>query len=255
MALGGRLRLRYGRVGYRGRALAVIFVVTVAAALTTPAGLLYAQIYPGPDTAVVTDKRSWQRAFAKASLHTGFRPESLVENETAQFTATISYGRALDPGPTIDVAYANDATLTPLDPQQFKVDPRTDMRQNLDEGTPDGRGGMELSWMWDVTPRATGALTLRLEIQPVVVLGDQVVEKLARRNKPIEIDVQVHPNRIKFDTVVAASDREFALTIPEKLTAEKDAVVTADLPLRGQGDAVQVTLAVVPAEQGPGVVA
>jgi hypothetical protein len=46
--------------------------------------------------------------------------------------------------------------------------------------------------------------------------------------------------------VVAASDREFALTIPEKLTAEKDAVVTADLPLRGQGDAVQVTLAVVP---------
>ena len=65
-----------------------------------------------------------------------------------------------------------------LDPQQFKVDPRTDMRQNLDEGTPDGRGGMELSWMWDVTPRATGALTLRLEIQPVVVLGDQVVEKL-----------------------------------------------------------------------------
>ena len=247
MVLGGRLPGGTSRATDRAKAVAFVVLITVVAALSAPAGSLYAQVYPDASTTVVADRTKWQRAYAKASLRTD-HPETLVENEAARFTATIVYGRDLDPGRTIDVAYANDATLRPVDPDKAHVVPRTGERQNLDEGTPDGRGGLQLTWEWDVTPRSTGVLTLTLEVQPFVVLGDQVVDKLARRNESIRIDVEVHPNRARFDTVVTASDQEFAPTIPPKITAEQDTVVTADLPLHGQGDAVHAMLTIVSGE-------
>lgn len=256
-----------------GAALFVL-VVTMFSAVTAPVGPLYAQIYPGDggdggngsgggagggpggpvgpypgrETMVVTSPKGWERALTKASLSTGFEPERLVENERARFTATIGYARNPDPGPTVQVAYANDAVLLPHDPAQFDVDPVTDERQNLDEGRPDGKGGLTLSWGWDVTPRATGSLTLQLEIKPIVFMGGSVVDDLARRNKPIKIDVMVHPNRQPFNAVVAASNKDFAPHAPPKLTAEKDAVVTADLPLHGSGQIVQATLVATAAD-------
>ena len=116
------------------------------------------------------------------------------------------------------------------------------MRQNLDEGRPDGRGGLTLSWSWDVTPRATGSLTLQLEMVPVVIMDGSIVQELARRNKPITIEVLVHPNRSRFEAVVAACTTDLELTVPQELTAEDAVTVEADLPLHGDGNDVRVDL-------------
>jgi hypothetical protein len=197
---------------------------------------------------IVTDSKGLEQALTQASLRTEFKPERLVENESSRFTATVAYGRALGPEQKIEVAYANDAILRPLDPAQFEVVPRTDMRQNLDEGRPDLMGGLELSWSWDVIPRATGSLTLQLEILPVVIMSGSVVEELARRNRPITIQVLVHPNRPRFEAVVAASHKDLDLNLPQELTAEDEVTLEADLPLHGHGDNVRVDLNLMTAD-------
>jgi len=61
--------------------------------------------------------QNFERALTRASLSTSFDPDRLIENEPTRFTATVVYARQLDPGPKIDVAYANDAELNPLDPR------------------------------------------------------------------------------------------------------------------------------------------
>jgi hypothetical protein len=79
-------------------------------------------------------------------------------------------------------------------------------------------------------------------------MGGAVVEELARRNRPITIQVLVHPNRPRFDAVVAACSKDLELTFPDELTAEDEATVEADLPLHGHGDNVRVDLKMMPAE-------
>jgi hypothetical protein len=257
----------------RWRASAVVVFLTVAGALLAPTGPLYAAIY-GPDpvhagpkpgkpvpgqpvphpsapgkpsypaggSRVVDSAEDLEQALTKASLSTRFEPEHLVENQRVRFIATIAYGREPDAGPTVDVGYANEAVLNAVQTEAFEITPVTDARQNLDEGQPDDRGGLTLSWSWDIVPRATGKQALRLEIQPLLVMAGSAIGDLARRNKPIPVEVLVHPNRPAFEAVVASTDSELSVTLPEKLTAEADATMRADLPLHDRGDSVQVRI-------------
>src|SRR6478735_2251003 len=123
--------------------------------------------FPGPGSNLLNTREDLVHAVTTAAVSTSFAPQGPVENEPTRFTATIHYARPLNGVPTINVAYANDATLSALDPKQFDIAPVTDRRRNLDEGRPDGQG-LALDWSWDVIPRAVGKLTLTLEIQPVL---------------------------------------------------------------------------------------
>jgi hypothetical protein len=249
-----------GTTARRWAAAAVVVLATLLGALTAPAAApLYAQDvynpppppgpgqggaapYPGRNTRVVTDPAALEQALTRASLHTGFAPERLVENEPTVFTATVTYGREPDAGRTVEVAYSNNARLRALDAEQFDIVPKTGERQNLDDGKPDGKGGLALAWSWDVTPRAAGPLTLELVIEPVVIMWGEAVKDLAPRNEPITIDVLVHPNRPPFEALVAASGTDLELKAPEKLRAEEEATVTVDFPLHGHGQIVSVAL-------------
>jgi hypothetical protein len=64
---------------------------------------------------IVTDSMGLEQALTQASLTTEFEPERLVENESSRFTATVTYGRSLGREQKLEVAYANDAILRPLD--------------------------------------------------------------------------------------------------------------------------------------------
>ena len=198
--------------------------------------------YPGPGSNIVSGRAEFEQALTRAALSTSFTPERLVENEKTRFTATIVYARPLGPGPKIDVAYANDAELHALDPKQFDITPVTDMRQNLDDGQPDGRGGLALSWAWDVTPRAVGSLTLTLEIEPVVIVGSVVSPDLARRNKPITIDVVINPNHAALDAVVGRADKDFTLSVPDQFKAEEPTTISASFVLQGASPGVHLRL-------------
>ena len=133
--------------------------------------------------------------------------------------------------PTVQVAYANDATLSPQTGSQFTITPRTDSRQNLDEGTQRPDGGYSLTWSWTVVPRTSGRLTLILEIQPFVVVEGSPVTGLARRNKPISIQVEVNKVQREFDGVVASASN-LSTALPEMLIVDDDVAVTASLPLK-----------------------
>lgn len=203
--------------------------------------------YPGPGSNVVTGQ-NFEQALTKASLSTSFDSDRLVENESTRFTATIVYARQLGPGPKIDVAYANDADLNPLDPKQFDVTPVSGARQYLSDGQPDGKGGLTLAWTWDVIPRAVGSLTLTLEIKPVVVVGGVVSTELALRNKPVTIDVVINPNHAKFNEVVGSSDKDFTLSVPNSWKAQEPATITASFVLQDASPDVRLSLALDPAD-------
>jgi hypothetical protein len=268
-------RARLHPSGRRWRAFAVVVFLTLSAALFASTGPLYAAIYgpdpvpagpgkpvpgqpaprqtapggpsyPGGGSRVVDSAGDLEEALTKASLSTRFEPEHLVENQKVRFTATIGYGREPDAGPTVDVGYANEAVLNAVRVEAFEITPVTDARQNLDEGRPDGRGGLTLDWSWDVVPRASGMQALQLEVQPLLVMAGSAIGDLARRNKPIPVEVLVHPNRPAFEAVVASTDNELSITLPEKLTAEAEATVRADLPLHGRGDSVRVRIDCAP---------
>jgi len=192
--------------------------------------------------------QNFERALTRASLSTSFDPDRLIENEPTRFTATVVYARQLDPGPKIDVAYANDAELNPLDPRQFDVTPTSSTRQYLDDGQPDGKGGLMLVWTWDVIPRAVGLLTLTLEIKPVVMVGGVVSTELARRNKPIRIDVVINPNHAKFDELVGRSDKDFTLSVQDSWKAEEPATIAASFVLQDASPDVSLRLDLNPAD-------
>jgi hypothetical protein len=224
-----------------GGATVLVVLVTLLGAAMPAAGQLYLQVYPGPKSGVIESGKSIEDALTKASLETGFDIEPLTEDVRAVFTARIFYGKTKPHRPTIKVAYRNDASLKALR-GKFEVTPITDTRQYLDEGTKRPGGGFELAWKWEVVPRQSGSLALLLEIQPVVVLRGSSRQDLAVRNKPIRIDVKVHPNKRALTEVLSAA-QELDIHYPDRWFVGKQAKVEVSLPLKGHRDTVKTDIA------------
>jgi hypothetical protein len=226
-----------------GRATVLVVLVTLVGAAVPAAGELYRQVYPGPDSGVVEPGKSIERALTRASLETGFDAEPLTEGVRAVFTARIFYVKTKPGRPTIKVGYANDADLKVLK-GKFEITRLTDSRQYLDEGTKRLGGGFELAWKWEIVPRESGLSVLELQIQPVVILKGSSRKDLAVRNKPIRIDVKVHPNNKALAEVLSAA-RELRIDHPDRLFVGEQAKVEASLPLKGHRDTVKADIALV----------
>jgi hypothetical protein len=159
----------------------------------------------------------------------------------ARFTATIVYGgKTLPNRPIIDVAFANDASLKPSR-GKFEITPITDTRQYLNQGTKRRGGGFQLAWRWEVVPRQSGSLSLLLTIEPVVILRGSSRQDLAQRNKPIRINVRVHPN-IQALAEVSSAAQELQINYPKRLVVGEQAKVDASLPLKGHQDNVKADI-------------
>jgi hypothetical protein len=227
--------------GWVGATVLVVLVTLLGAAIPAAGQLYLQQVYPGPKSGVIEPGKSIEDALTKASLETGFDMEPLTEDVRTVFTARIFYGTTKPHRPTIKVAYRNDASLKALR-GKFEVTPITDTRQYLDEGTKRPGGGFELAWKWEVVPRQSGSLALLLEIQPVVVVRGSSRRDLAVRNKPIRIDVKVHPNKRALAEVLSAA-QELDIHYPDRWFVGKQAKVEASLPLKGHRDAVKTDIA------------
>ena len=226
--------------GWGGATVLVVLVTLVGAALPA-AGALYRQAYPGQGSSVVESGSSIGRALTRASLETGFDAEPLTEGVETVFTAKIFYGKTKPGRPIIKVAYANDAELE-VKKGKFEITAITDPRQYLDEGNRRPGGGYELAWKWQIVPRQSGASVLQLQIQPVVILKGSSRKDLAVRNKPIQIDVKVHPNNEALAEVSTAA-RELQIDSPDRFRVGEQARVEASLPLLGHQDAVKADIA------------
>jgi hypothetical protein len=226
----------------RAGATTLVVLVTLLGAAAPTAGQLYKQVYPGRDTVVVEPGKSIEGALTKASLDTRFDVEPLTEDEPAHFTATIVYGgKNLPNRPVIDVAFANDARLKPAK-GKFEITPVTDTRQYLDQGSKRRGGGFQLAWEWEVVPRQSGSLALLLTIEPVVILRGSSRQDLAQRNKPIRINVKVHPN-VQALAEVSSAAQQLQVGVPERLVVGEQASVDASLPLKGHQDTVKAEIA------------
>lgn len=232
--------------GWTAVTIGVIALTTLGAATPVARGL-YEVAYPGPGSNVVTPGESLERALTKAQLTTSFNTKTLIQDVPAIFTATIVYGAKPPSGaPTIRVAYANDATLAPLQKDQFEITPQTDSRQNLDEGHLRPAGGYELDWRWQVTPRASGSLSLRLEIQPVLVVIGSNRTDLETRNKPIAVTVKVNPAAAALDEV-KRSAQNLEIGHPTDMVVGEEADWTATLDLKGHADVVKAQVNLIQA--------
>jgi hypothetical protein len=138
------------------------------------------------------------------------------------------------------VAFANDARLKPSR-GKFEITPVTDTRQYLDQGTRRRGGGFQLAWKWEVVPRQSGSLALLLTIEPVVVLPGVSRRDLAQRNKPIRINVRVHPNTHALAEVSSAA-QQLRISYPKRLVVGQQAKVDASLPLQGHQDSVKADI-------------
>lgn len=223
--------------------------LTVVAAAVAPLAELYAQVYP--TDSVANGPEELEAALTDAELTWAFDATRLTENEPSQLTATILYDtEPTGGGVPVEVAFANDASLTSASPGQWDVAPVTAPRRYLDEGTPRPGGGLELRWVWEVVPRATGALRLLLEIQPVVLVdGSASGGDLRKRNAPIPVTVEVHPNRLAFDEVLAAAMSQLDVDVPPEITEGEPVDVVATLPLPSTGDGLDIAISV---DTGPG---
>lgn len=226
--------------GWSGATMLVVLVTLLGAAAPV-SRQLYQQVYPGRDTGVIEPGKSIESALTKASLDTKFDAEPLTEDVPAHFTATIVYGGKTQPNrPTIDVAFANDANLKPSK-GKFEITPITDTRQYLNQGTRRQGGGFQLAWKWEVVPRQSGSLALLLTIEPVVVLRGVSRRDLAQRNKPIRINVRVHPN-IEALAEVSSAAQQLQINYPKRLVVGEQAKVDASLPLKGHQDSVKADI-------------
>lgn len=236
--MGGR------RVSGWGAVIIFVIALTTLGATAPVARDLYAVAYPEVGSNVVTNGKSLQRALAKAQLRTRFDTNTLTENEPSIFTATIIYGVRASSGVTIKVAYANDATLTTESKTQFDIKPLTDSRQNLDEGHKRPAGGYELDWRWEVTPRATGSLSLTLEIQPVLILKGSNRRDLETRNKPIGVHVRVNPAATALSEVKQSAEI-LHIEYPKDMVVGEEAEWSATLSLKGHADTVKAKVNLV----------
>jgi hypothetical protein len=222
-----------------GAAVLVILATLLGAGSSVPGGL-YSQVYPGPGSNVVETGESFESALTEAVLDTQWDAEALTQYVPAYFTATIIYGKRFSGRPpTIKVAYENDASLRSQQ-GEFEISSTTPTRQYLDEGTRRADGGFELTWEWKVIPLQSGSLSLELEIQPVIQIGTERTD-LQKRNKPIPINVDVHPNKKALDDVVNAA-KELEITHPHTFTEGEEATVEASLSLEGHEDVVQANI-------------
>jgi len=217
-----------------------IAALTAVAAVSAAPATLYAQIYP---TEGAVEAADLEAALADARLTWAFDSE-LTEHERVRFTATVAYDGAPTEGVPVEVAFANDASLTPAVEGQLDIAPVTGARRYLNEGTPRPGGGLELSWVWEVVARASGDLRLILEVQPVLeVDGDATGGTLRKRNAPVEVSVNVHPHRLAFNDVISAARTQLAVTLPDEITAGEPTEVSATLPLpSGAAQQVQVDI-------------
>ena len=229
--------------GWAVTCVSVIVLTTLGAAAPVARGL-YEDAYPGQGSNITTAGKL-EHALIKARLTTSFNPPTLTENEPSTFTATIIYGSRTTGGPTLNVAYANDALLAPASNRQFDIRRLTDRRQNLDEGHKRPAGGYELDWRWEVTPRATGSLSLALEIQPVLVLIGSNRTDLETRNKPIDVTVKVNPATTALLEVQKAAEN-LQVAYPTSVVVGDAAEWSATLGLQGHASQVQVKIKLVP---------
>lgn len=233
-------------------ALITVLAAILLAVLSPGAGSYRAIAYPTEGSNLQGSGRSGQvedpgkflaRALTRATLFTSFDGPAVTEGVKTRFVATVTYDRPAPGGRVIKVAYANDATLSAAQ-GAFDIVPVTDRRQNLDEGTKRPGGGFQLQWIWQVTPRQSGSLTLMLEIQPVLLL-ETTRSDLEVRNKPIPVDVKVHPNRIALQ-MMKKDARGLELAVPDRWTVDRTMHLTAALPLSSDPE-VGADLLLVPA--------
>jgi hypothetical protein len=93
-----------------------------------------------------------------------------------------------------------------------------------------------------VVPRQSGSLTLLLTIEPVVILPGVSRRDLAQRNKPIRINVRVHPN-VQALADVSSAAQQLQINYPKRFVVGEQATVDASLPLKGHQDSVKADIA------------
>lgn len=233
----------YGEARRRNtvRAAVVVAAATLLAVALPIGAPLYADVYPGPDADTVDE------ALTTAEFRHGFDSEEVTQFETTTFFARIVYGTPtpITPGQnTVEVAWSNEAVLTAQNVDAFDISPTSASRQFLSAGTRRPGGGYELTWTWDVTPLLAGTQSLSVRILPSVVVEGEPIPDLANINKPVEVDVDVHPVKHDFDEVLAAAD-SMKTTVPDKMTVGTEYDVSASLSLAGHADTVtaDITLA------------
>ena len=221
---------------HKPRAVRAAVVVAIATlfALAVPGGSpLYAQIYPGPDAGSINEALGT----AGLDLGGGFTSTDITQFETTSYSATIVYGTAAPGLPTVKIAWSNEARLAEQDQDTFEITPTSDSRRFLDSGTRRSDGGYELTWTWDVTPLVAGKQTLVLSILPTVVVEGQTIPDLANINKPIPVEVDVHPIKRDFDDVLTAAE-SMDLDVPDEMTVGEEHDVGASMSLAGHSDTV-----------------
>lgn len=235
---------------------AVLVGVTLVATVLPVADRLLAQVYPTPPPpgSNILDPDDLAGSYAEALTDADLTTEIaspfgdiLVENEPATFRATVTLVATGTPSvDPIQVAFENRATLiADCNPEcDFDISPETPIQQQLRD--------LELTWEWDVVPRQSGRLTLVLEIQPVLVVPGSPATEIGRINRPIEIEVKVHPNRTAFTRVLAAAD-DLAVDLPDDVTVDRAGEVIATLPLPPENEAVDIDLRLDTTDNSVGV--
>jgi hypothetical protein len=237
------------RFGSGAIVVLVVLVVTIVGSALPASSDYYRAVYPpapgdgndpgggGSDPGGGNDRRGGTDPgsilggrLARAQLRWSFSPAKLTQYEPTRFTATITYDRAVS-GRIILVAYENVASLRETREGEFDIARRTGASLRLDEGHSLPGGGYELSWQWDVIPKAAGKKTLELEIQPVIVINGSRRTGIQVRNEPVPISVRVHPNAAALKEVSSKAG-ELTVTLPAQLVAGEASEVSAVLPLQ-----------------------
>jgi hypothetical protein len=206
----------------------------------TSSSPLHASIYPpgpGSNRITVAQLRE-QLGAALTDARVGWRTEprttplAVVAHERTRFVVTVVYGLDLEdqPGPAVEVAWQNEALLTPSDPDAVRVEPQGAVLKSLDAARPRDGGGFELEWDWTITASEVGSTELILVLRPLIFVDGVLSERIAERNEPIEVPVQVHPTEVAFDQAVRAATTELFFDPLPRMTDGGKATIVVHLP-------------------------
>lgn len=216
--------------------IVVACATLVALLLPTSAMSLNQSAYPGFDATTLDD------ALTTAKLDAGFAKLPVTQGELVTFRATLIYGGGGEPGlPIFTIAQTNTVTLTPENPDAFRISPSSSDTLDLNAGTVRADGGYELTWTWDVLPLATGPQKLFIHIVPVAYVNG-VQQVLKDRNDPYDVEIRVHPAQLEFEEVVEAAE-VMEISVPDDMTVGQEYRVSASIPMPDAEVTVDIDLA------------
>ncbi len=243
---------------------AVLVAAVTLLAVAVPVGApLYAAVYggpepgpgpqPGPGPEPGPDPKTLAEALSEASLDAGFDSATVTQFETTTFRATVIYDTLLDPDlPTVQVAWSNQAVLTPAVEGAFTIVATSADRQFLDNGTSRPEGGFALTWTWDVTPLVAGEQTLTVSILPTVVIEGDEIDEAGDINQPIPVTVDVHPVVPDFQEVLTAA-ASMQTDMPDEMFVGEQYEISASMSLAGHADTVTADIQLTAAENSAAV--